>query len=516
MKKKLLLCIIVVGMCTCIFGVRSTPAYIELLDGRLQVNGLYKEQMYYRIHTPRVENGFHKSNIDYWRSVFLIEGLYKLKSDGDLQLNLFAGFRYFYEKSPVIDSDHRRALDNSAYEDYIRPSGDDLITEMYLDIQKGPWQFKVGKQIVVWGETNLKQTADIVNPLDIRHGSPGTENWEEIKIGLWMIRGFYVTDLPGQLNFEFIFNPGDFEMTRIPIESTHYGPHRAKTSFNPRRGYGIYHWVQEKARDDERGFHLRKNWEFGFKIRGYTWNVDWSLFYFNSRNDEMTANPSRLTAYTLPYVQAGIRSILTGSRINPEGPDRKVFNYKRFEVLGATFQTRFETFPVSEWRLELFYEIGRPFNKGTNADSSEIYAEVRRDTGGFGLEARDRFTIPYFTHNWFDDKKMSISITLFYEKIFNHDGDLIVRGGRGHRPGDSHAAEIAYSISQYWLHSKWFTMVTGSYNFIGKFFVCPIIGYAPGRHWRFEGGIPIYGSSANRNMGSHDKDSILFRVRYEF
>lgn len=516
MKKSFLLAVIVAGMLTLVPGGKNASAYMSFLDGDLEINGLYKEQMYYRLDIPRAEKDFHDQNIDYWRSVFLIEGLYKLRDDGDFKLNLFAGFRYFYEKSPLIDEEHKRDLRNEAYEDYTHPRGDDVITELYIDIQKGPWQFKIGKQIVVWGETNLKQTADIINPLDIRHGSPGTDNWEEIKIGLWMIRGFYQSELPGMLNFEFIFIPGDFEMARIPIEGSHYGPSRATTSFNPSRGYGIYHWIQQKARDDEKKFNLTDNWEAGFKVRGYTWNVDWSVFYFNTLSDEMTADPDKLMEYTLPYVFNGIGSAITGSRINPDKPDIKVFHYKRFEVIGATFQTRFENALFSEWRAELFYNIGQPLNKGTDGDSSEIYAETRRDSFGFGIEARDYFTIPYLTHYWFDDKKINISLTLFYEKIFNHDHDLILRSGRGHRTGDSHTAEIAYSISQYWNHSKWFIMLTGSYNFIGKYFICPVLGYAPGRHWRFEGGIPLYGSSASSNKGLYDKDSILFRIRYEF
>ena len=109
------------------------------------------------------------------------------------------------------------------YDDYIKPSGDDLITELYADFQSGPLQVMVGKQIVVWGEMNLKQTADVINPLDLRYGSPGTEAWEDIKLGLWMIRALYQTDLPGQLNFEVLFIPGDYEMTRLPVEGTYQG-----------------------------------------------------------------------------------------------------------------------------------------------------------------------------------------------------------------------------------------------------------------------------------------------------
>ena len=77
-----------------------------------------------------------------------------------------------------------------------------IITEAYVHFIKGPFEIRAGKQIVVWGETDIKRTADVINPIDLRHGSPGTEDWESIKLGLWMVRGFYQTELPGNLMFE--------------------------------------------------------------------------------------------------------------------------------------------------------------------------------------------------------------------------------------------------------------------------------------------------------------------------
>jgi hypothetical protein len=382
-----------------------------------------------------------------------------------------------------------------------------LITELYADFQYGPLQVKVGKQIVVWGETNLKQTADIINPLDLRYGSPGTEAWEDIKLGLYMIRGMYQTELPGELNFEFLFIPGDYEATRPPNQSTYQGIGLEQTIV-PGSGWnvGLAAWGIEQARRDEPGWNL-SNWEAAFKIRGFTANVDWSVFYFNTISDSGTVgNDVNFLRTALEYYPR-----------NPTTwPNYKVYNFKRYEVLGATFQTRFEDFPMSEWRLEMFYYVGEPLNKGIDADKLLIYDEVERDSFGFGLETKDYFRIPYFAKKYCDNKKMTVGFTLFYEKIFNHDHDLIIRSGRGHRPGDSHAAEIAWSFQQFFFRSKWMAMFTGSYNFIGKWFVLPVLSYAPGKHWRFEGGVPIYGSSASSNRALNDKDSILLRVRYEF
>ena len=59
------------------------------------------------------------------------------------------------------------------------------------------------------------------------------------------------------------------------------------------------------------------------------------------------------------YVFSGIKSILTGSEIDPAFPGYKVFNYKRYEVLGGTAQTIIEQLHGSEWRFEWFYEIGQ-------------------------------------------------------------------------------------------------------------------------------------------------------------
>ena len=398
------------------------------------------------------------------------------------------------------------------------PRQDDYITEAYIDIVKGPWQFKIGKQIVVWGETNLQRTADVINPLDLRYGSPGTENWEDIKLGLYMIRGFYQSDLPGQLLFEFIFNPGDYEAQRLPYEGTFRGPNPATTSFNPGKIHGITHWLFEKARKDAPGWAL-SNWEFGFKVRGYTWDIDWSFFFLNTLNDAPTMpHANRLTEYTLIYVRNGLGSMVFNENRhpNPDWYKKKVFAYKRYEVIGGTAQTIIDRLHGSEWRLEWFMEIGNHWNKGENAEQDATYTEVKRDIIGGGLTYADRGLIPYFGPRWFDNKKLTWSFTVFYEKILNHDRDLIIDTGRGHRPRDSHSTTFTWSFQQFAFRSKLMFMFTGSYNPITKYFLCPIVSYAPGSHFRYEAAFPIYGSKASRNSGLNYWDGLLVRVRYEF
>lgn len=514
-KRLLALLLLLGGLCL-VVGISSGHATIFLMDDKLLVNGYFKEQFYYRLDLPEREEHFHKSNFDYLRTSLFLETLYKLHTTDDLSINLFAGFRYWYEKMPSLDERQHDAVPHWSRMKYAHPNGEEYLTEAYVDIIRGPLQLKIGKQIVVWGETDIKRAADVINPIDVRHGSPGTDDWENIKQGLWMFRGFYQTNFPGQLLFETIIIPGDFKYAKVPIEGTHNGPSPATTSFNPGKGPGMYEWIQEKARRDAPSWDL-SNTEVGLKVRGYTWDIDWSLFYFNTISDVAVAIPKTITPFSLIMVKSGIKSILTGSRIDPHFPGYKVFDYKRYTVLGLTAQTIIEKLHGSEWRLEMFYEIKNKYNKGTDHSNSNIYGLAERDAIGGGLVYADRFTIPYLTHKFFDDKKITTSITLFYEKILGEFSDIIIsETGRGHRYNDSHATEIAYSFQQQFYNSQWMIMLTGSYNPIGKYFICPIVSYAPGKHWRWEAAVPIYGSSARTNRGSYDKDSILFRARYEF
>ena len=95
--------IVILTLIVCLFAnVEKSQAYMSFYDGDLEINGFFKEQMFIRTQMPSAEKKYRKSDIDFWRSNMLIEGLYKLKQDGDLTVNLFGGFKYYYEKAPAV------------------------------------------------------------------------------------------------------------------------------------------------------------------------------------------------------------------------------------------------------------------------------------------------------------------------------------------------------------------------------------------------------------------------------
>ena len=474
--------------------------------------------MLVRTHLPGKGKKSHGSSTDLALSSFLIEGLYHLRHSGPLTVNAFGGLRYWYEKAPSIDAKLGRAIPHRARKDYRHPQDDEFITEAYCDISGGPWQILIGKQIVVWGETDIVRTADVVNPLDLRYSIPGIDFWEEIKQGLWMLRGFYKTGLPGDLLIECLFIPGDFRHLELPCEGSHWGISRAESSLYPRPAFGYGHWLLEKMRRDAPGWSLKKNYEWGLRIRGSTCTVDWTLLYFDTLSDTPTADPARALAFSMHYLRDSFRLPPGTAPHAPDFPGYRVFRYKRYKVLGGTAQIYAERLHGSIWRLEWFYEKGQHFNKARDGQTIGLaYDEVRRDSCGLGLAYADKFSIPFLTHRMFDDKQVELTLTLFYEKILGGVHDLVVDASRGHRTGASHSSAFIWNIMQPLCHQTLVFVFAGSYNPNGMYFLLPMFSYAPGNHWRWEAGAAVFGyRSSSAIHPYHDKDSIILRMRYEW
>jgi len=524
MKKRFpLLIFIIVALGTFIYGLGSAPqalAVITFMNGDMRVDGFYKEYIYTRLHIPGKQQRFHSTNVDEMLSSFLVNVLYKVKEDECQSIHLFTAIKYWYEKASVWDSKLNSAIPPHEKTQYQHPvNEEDIIAEAYLDYIRGPFNLKIGKQIVVWGETDIQRTVDIVNPLDLRYGSPGVFSWSELKKGLWMFRGFYQSQLPGGLLFEGIYNPGYYQGITLTTEGTHWGPSPVKPNgFNPGHGSGIYNWsVTEGFKRWAPKKWAMSNWELGFRVRGFTWNIDWTLVYYNSLADAPVAVPKAIGNYGVAYVSEGFRSLDTGETINPKYDGPPAYSYRRYQLFGGTMQTIIDKLHGSVWRCEYFYEHNLSYNEGTKASSSAITDIVKRDTVGLGLNYADKFNIPYITKHWFSNQYFQVSLTGFYEKILNYNKDLIVDTSRSHRVGASHATLISWNLMQQWNNVIWTFVFTGSWNpEIKKGFIAPMIAYGPGNHWRFEGGPVFYCSSYKPNLGYYDKDSILIRIRYEF
>jgi hypothetical protein len=100
-----------------------------------------------------------------------------------------------------------RKTNREAIDDFKK---DEDLWECYFDYQKGPWFFRVGRQNLSWGETDIFQLLDRINPLDNTFG--GTfEDLDDRRIPIWMVRGDYNFGKVGpvsSLTIEGFLNPG--------------------------------------------------------------------------------------------------------------------------------------------------------------------------------------------------------------------------------------------------------------------------------------------------------------------
>ena len=170
---------------------------------------------------------------------------------------------------------------------------------MYIDAYTGPWNIRMGKQIVFWSEVEMVRTIDRINPLDLRYTTPGIDPFDEMKLGLWMVRGFYTSDLPGQLVFEGIWTP-DFQRVRTPLEGTAMGSNpgpQGPEKLRP-RAYGQNAAIDTMFRHDMPDISL-KNTTFAFRVKGtsqlpYNYLLDWSLSWYHGMNTTPVARGKTL------------------------------------------------------------------------------------------------------------------------------------------------------------------------------------------------------------------------------
>jgi hypothetical protein len=93
------------------------------------------------------------------------------------------------ELRPVVDTEGATA-DYKYHRSYTQ---NDFLRELYVDTSAGDWDFRIGKQQVVWGTADGIKLLDIINPTDFRELNQNA--FEDSRIPVWMVNAeTYVTD----------------------------------------------------------------------------------------------------------------------------------------------------------------------------------------------------------------------------------------------------------------------------------------------------------------------------------
>lgn len=222
------------------------------------------------------------------------------------------------------------------------------IREIFVDLLIPPFTFRVGRQQVVWGETDNFRALDILNPIDLSwHWSQ--EPWEDIRIPLWMVRGIYDIGKFGAFEETFIeavWIPADFEANKINTDPRYpwafYGaglPEVANAVVINDQLYDLNVSVNDRSPGKS-----MSNGQAGIRLKGIWGDIDFSLNYFNGYSTSTgVRSRSELTSIVGDQLYAEV------DLVNP-----------RIQVLGITANISEERFTQSVLRLEATVTKGVP------------------------------------------------------------------------------------------------------------------------------------------------------------
>jgi hypothetical protein len=92
---------------------------------------------------------------------------------------------------------------------------ENVLREAYIDLKLKdlPLSFRIGRQQVIWGESDQFRLMDIWNPIDVSWHLQ-QESWDNIRVPLWLIKGLWDMGTVGPLSnvfTEVVYNAFDFQ-----------------------------------------------------------------------------------------------------------------------------------------------------------------------------------------------------------------------------------------------------------------------------------------------------------------
>jgi hypothetical protein len=332
---------------------------------------------------------------------------------------------------------------------------DILLRENYLDFGAGDWDFRVGRQHIVWGEMVGLFFADVVSAKDLREFI--LPDFDTLRIPQWAARAEYFKgDFHAEAvwipvpSYDDIGKPGAEFFPAVPPPPPGFATLFSNEQF-PRRTVG-------NANYGLRASLLRNGW-------------DMSGFYYGS----LDAQP---TFY---------RQIVT----TPQPAFIYQARHDRIDQFGGTLA---KDFGPAVFKAEAVYTGGRSYNVLRADDEDGVVRQNALDLVG-GLD----FTLPADTR---------LNLQLFERTYFNHDPDIIPKRIEpgfsvllNHHFNDRFEAEILLISSL--ARSDWMLR--------------PRISWTADRNWRLTLGVDVFQGPPLGFFGQYaNRDRVYTEARYSF
>jgi hypothetical protein len=519
-------------MCT------NAIAGIQLFEGKLDVSGFVKNDSAVRLSDGQKDlhgidtyglsgtaQGLDSGDYYLCRNTLQLELTYNLT---DL-VTLFGTYRGFYDASLDLDKDLEENFINADAESQM----DDFesfqeIRELYVDLVQPNWKIRVGKQQIVWGESDGFRMADIINPLDFswQYFFP---SWEDIRIPLVGLDFMYTIPSKNEITFEFVWLPGTFdrgfESNKLAPSGANWssgffqqyfhsaldagtlswqsagllGPNgHLKNIFPPALSFlhnrtGVVQYFLDSLQESENEKSIR-NSALGLRINGRFGNWDVSVFDFYSRS----FNPS--------FKKDWVARALT------PGADRdSLFDYLFVNKIGGTFNVNNKALKTV-FRGECVFTNDEPFlpkDPFTLAPSGLEAVTYEKDTFAYMIG----FDRPTFIKLLNPTKTFFISGQVFQKYIVNYDNRMTTFD----MSNDHSQTLFTLVVNTGYNYDTILPQIFMMYNPSGEGWVQPQVEIVYRNYWRFGIGANILMSNDKKQAyfgGMRDNDNLFAWAKF--
>lgn len=259
---------------------------------------------------------------------------------------------------------------------------DNDLREAYIDLDfRGiPLSLRLGKQQIVWGETDNFRLLDRVNSLDLtwhlQQEIEAQKGWERLRVPTWMIKWRLLLPDLGPISDTFLegyWNPGDWRpakrgfLPEFPWSIPFANPYEDIFPNGLANGTTIF-------RQGDYARNPAENSQVGVRLSGYTGGVDFTLAYMWQRwagDDGSNA-----------AVVSALRDPDEALAATTEGKLPAEFIAPRTHLIGFSASYPEERFTKAVLKSEMLYIIGVPFQDGDKPSPvlpSLLFGTTKRD-----------------------------------------------------------------------------------------------------------------------------------------
>jgi hypothetical protein len=501
-KKRLFILILIVGLTILLTGSAAMAEQFTVFGKPLNLFGYATQEASFGLKNAYdTENGLNSALMN-----LFVEGDYSPLNDLKFYAAGMLSVDWAYQLNSNRDSWNDKLFPKSRGNLNVDGEYWQVLKEAHVTWTPGDFMFRIGKQIVAWGETDGFRLMDQINPLDQRRGFADVE-FETTIIPIWLLRAEY--NLPikpawiQNLNFEFVYNPnadfipnqailsgnadGGIWAPNVPIPGAHLATAYADIS-TPKR------WKEGN--------------EFAFRIKAVVKDAIITLNAFYGRDNDFVA---KLVPPYMAPIPPNIFASDGALLLHPfqEG------KYPLFRFVGATFSRDITPLRASflggvapVLRIETFYAFNNTFTF-TDTVSGVIQRFEKSDEfrGAIGVDWKVR--IPFLNPNTY----FFISPQFYYRGIMDYPSVEEIQGLKKNN------YQTTLLINTSYFHNK----LTPSFfwlrdiNSKSDMFRLQLV-YDYSNKWHFTlGSLLLDGSKKGQGFQLFDnKNQIYFKISYKW